>query len=159
MQIRNVKWTVVLAVVAIALTLPAFAGAKEGDDAIGVSYGWVSPEVGFDTREVQLGASWAHWWKDRITTEVGLTRRRAAGSDYSATIDGAYHVGPLFIGAGVGYVENAEGANYNGLVGLNFWGGPINLKFEGRYVLDPSGAGDLSERSGYQASGAIRLKF
>lgn len=54
----------------VLLLLPALAlagePAKEGDDALGISYGLASPDVDFDNRVATLGASWAHWWTDKI---------------------------------------------------------------------------------------------
>jgi hypothetical protein len=148
-----------LVLVLMSLLSAVSAQPKEGNDAIGASYGFIGPEADLDDRTVEYGASWAHWWRDNLTTEVDVTRPRQSGGDYSASIAGAYHLGPLFLLGGAGYQENTEGFDIHAGAGLNFWGGPVNLNFEGRAVIDPSGDGDLSHRTDYRAAGKIRFRF
>jgi hypothetical protein len=145
----------------ILLLLPAVckAGpAKEGDDALGFSYGLASPDVDFDNRVATLGASWAHWWTDKVTTEVDAFFPRDTPGEWSMSLDAAYHMGPFFLEAGGTYLNQDAGFQINAGPGLNFWAGWLNLAFVGRVIYDID-TGEGPDRTTWQTFASARIKF
>jgi hypothetical protein len=147
----------------LLLLLPAVAlagePAKEGDDALGVSYGVAATDVDFDNRTATLGATWAHWWTDKVTTEVDAFFPRNQPGDWSMSLDAAYHFGPVFLEGGATYLQNDAGFQLNAGPGLNFWAGErVNLVFVGRVIYNLDAAAE-EDRTTWQTFSSLRFKF
>ena len=140
-----------------ATVVLAHEPVEAGDDTVGVTYGATSGEFDFDTNEPIMGASWAHWWTDNLTTEVDVQRGRNA-REYLGHMDLAYHWGPVFFPVGVSYVENDPGVKANAGVGVNLFAGAVNVSLQARYMfaLDEP---DEGSRGNMIAFTGIRWRF
>jgi len=144
----------------VALSLPAAAGEfKEGDNAFGATYSYASPDLEYNDREANLGLSFEHWIVDDLSVDVEAWSPRSSRTreDLSGSVQLDYHFGPFYVPLQVAYWNDVDSVAFGAGAGVNFLGGPINLRFQGtvHYLEDR----DLPDRTAYQATGAVRFRF
>jgi len=154
------KRLIVLLAVLFMLTIPALAAEPaSGDNLFGATYGYTAADADFDARTTMVGLNYERFVTEDFSIEVGaFTPLDVYEMEfYSGSVGLNYHLGPLFIPIRGTYSGLANAFNLGSGAGLNFYAGPLNLRFVAlaNYSLD-AGADD---KTSFAVESAIRWRF
>lgn len=143
------------------IALPCLAGEPAaGDNLFGVTYGYTAQDVDFDARTTVVGLNYERYVTEDFSMEVGaFTPLDVYEVEfYSGNVGLNYHFGPLFYLPIRGTYSGTENAFLIGSgFGLNFFAGPLNLRFSAlmNYSLDAA----VEDKTSFAVEGAVRFSF
>lgn len=155
------SWLCVCLLLSALVSIHPAAAAEpmEGDNLLGATYGYSSRHVSFDERAVNVGLTYERFLVDDFSLEVGAfwPRENPGQEDFSVYGGVAYHFGFLEVPIRGTYAGAVEEWAVSSGAGLNFFAGPLNLRFLG--LVNYSLGTAHEDRTSFTAEMAARFRF